>query len=272
MMPQIVIDGTQLVVSRLAFGTGSIHRAGSRRAIGRLIAGAIEEGFTHFDTSPYYGFGIAEDVLGEVLCGARETCTVATKVGLYPPGGRAGSRVVVTARKAIGRLVRCLSRAEIDWSVARANRSLNKSLGTLRRERVDVLFLHEPEYALLSADELLAWLERARADGRVRYWGIAACFERCLPFVAAQHPLSAIVQTNDSMELREARQVEQLGRALQFTYGYLSALRRSERRRSADQVLRAALEANSTGAVIVSTSRADRVSKLSKIAQKERAR
>ena len=78
------IDGTDIEVSRLGFGTSSLHHLLSRRDRRSLLLHAESVGITHFDTAPYYGYGLAERELGLALRDRRSRITVTTKVGLYP--------------------------------------------------------------------------------------------------------------------------------------------------------------------------------------------
>ena len=81
----------------------------------------------HFDTAPIYGFGLSERDLAPLLT-AEPNLTVATKVGLYPPGGTQQNWAAVFARKALGKLYSPWSRASVDLSVKRAEVSLGASL------------------------------------------------------------------------------------------------------------------------------------------------
>jgi hypothetical protein len=65
-----------------------------------------------------------------------------------------------------------------------------------------------------------------------------------------------VVQTKDSVVGREADIVTASGRVLQFTYGYLSSLGGAM---TAEAAVAGALERNSSGAIIVSTTRPMRI-------------
>ncbi|MBC8027722.1 MAG: aldo/keto reductase, partial [Steroidobacteraceae bacterium] len=81
-MHTIPLPGTPVKLSRLAFGTASLHHLASTRRRADLLRTAFDHGITHFDTSPYYGDGIGERALAALGAAG----TVATKVGLYPRG------------------------------------------------------------------------------------------------------------------------------------------------------------------------------------------
>src|SRR5262245_49714354 len=141
------LPGTEVHLSRFAFGTASLHHLSSSRSRRMLLEAAVAHGFAHFDTAPIYGFGLAERELAPLLA-AEPSLTVATKVGLYSPGGSEQTWAAVLARKALGRLYPSFSRVHVDLSVKRAEASLHGSLKRLGRERLDILFIHEPDAAL----------------------------------------------------------------------------------------------------------------------------
>jgi aryl-alcohol dehydrogenase-like predicted oxidoreductase len=248
----------RLRISRLSFGTASLHHISSGRARRSLLEAAAASGLTHFDTAPLYGFGMAERELGPLLA-AEPGLTVATKVGLYAPGASEQGRASVLMRKALGKLVPSLARACVDLTVQRAELSLGASLRRLVRERVDLLLVHEPDLALMRTDEWQAWLARERARGRIRAAGIAGTRERLTPFLSGCGSLAGIIQTADSLDRREADFLLRANRSLQLTYGYLSAAARSGKPFEPQEVLAQALRRNPTGTVLVSTRRIERL-------------
>jgi aryl-alcohol dehydrogenase-like predicted oxidoreductase len=264
-MQQIVLPGTGLRVPRFLFGTASLFTVGTRSRRLRILETAIDHGLTHFDTAPYYGYGIAETDLAGVLA-RHPYATVTTKVGLYAPGGEDQHAAVVFLRKAARRVVPSLARPGSDWTLVRARCSLESSLRRLRRECIDLYLLHEPQWALLAAEEWRRWLEDEVKSGRVRHFGVAAAAQHLEPFLAAASPLAAVLQAPDSLSEREADAILAHGRLLQITYGYVSrAIRRGEPFEVRD-VLSRALARNSTGAVIVSTARPERIALYASIA------
>ncbi len=258
-MKYSTIERTDARVSRISFGTASLHHLFSARQRRRLLETAASSGITHFDTSPYYGYGLAEYDLGRFMQGSRDSLTVTTKIGLYPFGGATSRAVGVWARKAAGKLYPRLSLPEIDWSVRRAAESLNASLGRLKTDYVDFLFLHEPVIGMLNAEEVLRWLEAEKSKGKVRYWGIAGLPALIEPWLRVDHPLANILQVKDSLEEHEADFVLENKRGLQFTYGYLSSVRSNALNYPADQIIRGALMRNTQGSVLVSTRKAERI-------------
>ena len=119
------------VSSDLAFGTASLIPGAEATA---AITAARDAGVRCFDTAPYYGLGQAELALGEALAGVdRSTVTLSTKVGrTVDPDAREW---------------------HFDYSRDAVLRSLEASLARLRVDRVDTVYVHDPDN---HADEALA--------------------------------------------------------------------------------------------------------------------
>lgn len=195
----------------------------------------------------------------------RHLLTLATKVGIYPWGGTTTHATSVWSRKAIGKFVRRVALPEVDWSVQRAMASLRQSLKRLGTDYVDFLLLHEPEIQLIQTEEFTRWLEDEVRVGAVRCWGVAGVAERVAPWVHQSHPLAKVVQTQDSLSGLEADFLLNLGRDLQFTYGYLSSARTTRPVGRPQGIIQDALARNATGSVIVSTRHSDRIAALARV-------
>lgn len=255
-----VIENTDIRVSRVSFGTASMHHLFSAAQRLRLLAAAAEAGVTHFDTSPYYGYGLAESDLGKFLRGRRSGLTVATKVGLYASGRATLDASSVWARKLVGKIVPIVSRPAVSWQVDRARSSLRASLRRLGTDWVDFLYLHEPDNLLIETDEFLRWIQDEHAKGTVRSWGLAGDATRVMSWVRSSHPLAQVIQTPDSLAKREANFLVACGRNLQFTYGYHRS--RSVADGPPESVLKKALQRNATGSVITTTRELGRIVQL----------
>jgi D-threo-aldose 1-dehydrogenase len=263
---KVRLKETSISVSRFVFGTASLFNSGSAEARRKLLCSAIDAGFTHFDTAPYYGFGTAELDLGPVLKKNPEV-TVTTKVGIYSPGGESQRASAVFFRKAVGRLVRSLSRPMVDFSIGRAKHALEGSLRRLNRERIDIYTLHEPELHLLNSDEWQMWLDKAVAEGKIGTFGLALTADKVVPFLKDYSKLSCFIQVHDSLNKREADVLAQFGRPLQITYGYVSAARNEGSPLTVTEVLRGALCRNPEGAIIVSTKRLNRLQQYARVSE-----
>jgi D-threo-aldose 1-dehydrogenase len=264
-MQQVTLPGSSLRTSRFIMGTASLFNAGPRKKRLALLQAAIDHGFTHFDTAPYYGFGWAERDLGLVLK-QHPNVTVTTKVGIYSAGGEEQSQLSVLLRKSGKRVLPGLAAPAVNFSLARAKLSLAASLKRLQRDHVAAYMLHEPELALVQTDEWQRWLEHAVRQGQVGVFGLALTPDRLQPFLAHAPGLAPLVQLPDSLDAREADLLAAHGRPLQITYGYVSAARAAGSSAPVPDVLRAALQRNAAGAVIVSTTRPERMQQYAQIA------
>ncbi len=246
-MNRIYLTGEDIGLSQLAFGTSTLHHLARRTARERLISAALDAGFTHFDTAPYYGFGLAETSLGAALRSIHGV-TIATKVGLHAPLTTEQHVSATWTLKALGKVAPRFSRAVVDFRVAECRESLRASLRRLQRDRVDLLFLHEPQLNLVNTDEWQNWLEADRdLFGAV---GLAGEPDTLLPFIQIHSPLAAIIQTRDSMACNEAAAIREAGRAPHITYGHLK-IRGKES--AATQTIRTALQRFPNTVVLVGT-------------------
>lgn len=268
-MRQIQLARSEISLSRFSFGTASLHKILLKRRRVNLLAAAIDNGFTHFDTAPLYGYGIAEAILGQLPISRRNSITVATKVGLYPPSGITAGTWSVLSRKAFGKLTPSLSKARVDWSVSLAKRSLEGSLRRLDREFVDILFLHEPDFDLILSEEWLQWLETEKASGRIKAWGLAGHSKDLLHWVRTDHPIAEVLQARDSLGRKEADILKPFGRELDLAFGYFASPGQTVANATGDELLDAILERNPHGAVLVTTKRHERLSKFADAAERE---
>ncbi|MBB4594314.1 aldo/keto reductase [Xanthomonas cannabis] len=131
---------TDVQLSALGFGAapiGNLYAEVDEADALAAVAGAFEAGIRHFDTAPYYGYGLSEARLGRGLAGVpRDAYTLSTKVGrcVYDDAqavaGRDGFAVA-------GR------RAEFDYSADGVRRAFASSLERLGTDYIDVLLLHD---------------------------------------------------------------------------------------------------------------------------------
>lgn len=268
-MCPVTLQGTGITVSRLSFGTASLHHLPSSHRRQDLLAAAFDHGFTHFDTAPYYGFGIAEQELGRFLKGRRGRVTIATKVGLYPPGSPCQDTASVWLRKALGKVLPAFSRSVVDWSIGAASKSLDSSLHRLGIDQIDLLLLHEPISGAVQSDLFLDWLKREQDKGRIRAWGLAGQADCMEAWLSINHPLGMVLQVRDSLDRMEADLVMSCGRDLQITYGYLSSPSLMPKSSTAENILEKAMRRNTTGSVLVSTRQLTHLSELAAVAEKD---
>lgn len=134
------VGGTAVRLSPLGFGAAPIGNLYTEVCDDEAIAAvqaAYATGIRHFDTAPYYGYGLSESRLGQALQAfARTSYTLSTKVGrrlFDDPTATAGREGFAVAGR----------RAEFDYSRDGIQRSLESSLKRLRTDYIDLLLLHD---------------------------------------------------------------------------------------------------------------------------------
>ena len=123
-----------------------------------LHRAAFDAGITFFDTSNAYREGYGEQVLGKALADVRDQVVIATKFGydLEATDSRRGQQE---------------RPHRTDIPAVRAD--LDASLQRLGVDTIDVWQLHNPRMAHLDDDDLFAFLDEAKAAGKIRSYGIA---------------------------------------------------------------------------------------------------
>jgi aryl-alcohol dehydrogenase-like predicted oxidoreductase len=262
MIGKTTLPDTFLDVSRLSFGTASLHHLYSSRSRQSLLQSALDIGITHFDTSPYYGYGLAEKELGIFQKRSRVDITIATKVGLYPRSTKFPSTLTVWARKVIGKVMPEISLPVVNFTIALAEKSLELSLRRLKKECVDILYLHEPNPDIVNTDEFLSWLLVQKHKGKLRYFGLAGHSGPMESWLKDKSPVAAVLQVKDSLSEHEADNVLKHNRSFQITYGYLSSAKDGTYCGTKEDMLIEALQRNRTGSVLFSTRRLERLTRL----------
>ena len=143
---------------------------------------AYDEGLNYFDVARVYGYGEAERLVGEFAKGKRSRIVITTKFGIRPLISIAGAgyartlvrnlmRFSPSLRNRIGRQARsAVSHGR--FGAAEARDSLETSLRVLGTDYIDIFLMHDCSLGDIS-DDLLVFLSRARAEGKIRYFGVA---------------------------------------------------------------------------------------------------
>lgn len=130
----------------LGFGAaqfGNLNVETDQETSTAAVAAAWDAGIRYFDTAPHYGLGLSERRLGAALAGrSRDGFLVSTKVGrlLEPDQGH-----VPGAMDEQGFLVPATLRRRWDFSRDGVRRSLEGSLERLGLDRIDIVYLHDPD-------------------------------------------------------------------------------------------------------------------------------
>jgi len=121
---------------------GNLFRETTDEDTSAAVDAAWDGGVRYFDTAPHYGLGLAEKRLGAGLKDRpRDDYVLSTKVGraLVPTPENAGQL------DDDGFVVPAAFRREWDYSRDGILRSVEQSLERLGLDRVDVLYLHDPD-------------------------------------------------------------------------------------------------------------------------------
>ncbi len=162
----------ELSLSPLGLGCaqlGNLYQAISDETAEATVRRAWDEGIRYFDTAPHYGLGLSEIRLGTVLRSfPRDEYVLSTKVGrvLEPNPDGAGKR------DDQGFVVPAAYKRRWDFSRDGVLRSFEESLTRLGLDRIDVVYVHDPddhfEDALRGAFPALREL---REQGVIRAFG-----------------------------------------------------------------------------------------------------
>ncbi|XP_052891930.1 uncharacterized protein LOC128299851 [Anopheles moucheti] len=158
-MEYVPLGRTGLKVSKVSFGTGTFSQLygdlDEVKAVEAVVF-AAKQGINYFDTAPFYGQGRSEEVLGKALRAIpRQAYYVATKVGRY--------------ERDYGRM--------FDYSAAKTRESVERSLHLLGVDYIDVVQIHDVEFAPnldIVLEETLPALEALRNEGKLRFIGVSA--------------------------------------------------------------------------------------------------
>ncbi|SMB83356.1 aldo/keto reductase [Deinococcus hopiensis] len=174
---RVQIGTTELSLPRLGFGTapiGGLYEPVPDEQAQAVLRAAWQAGLRYFDTAPWYGYGTAEEHLGQALHG-QEGSAISTKVGrllredipphptqLEPDGTR-------------GFKVRTARNVTYDYSYDGVMRSHEDSLKRLNVDRVDILLIHDPDAVGVGTRELMGGAYRAlhelREQGVIHAFG-----------------------------------------------------------------------------------------------------
>jgi len=145
---------TGLDLSVLSFGASSIgaefRKVDVKEAM-RCVHVALERGMNYIDTAAYYGRGMSEVMLGQVLPEIpRDSYWLSTKLGRYAP-------------------------QHFDFSAKRVAESIDVSLERMRLDHLDIVFCHDIEFVELDqiVEETLPALRKEVNKGKVRFIGVS---------------------------------------------------------------------------------------------------
>lgn len=161
----------KVAVSRLGFGgapIGNLYRAISDEEAVGAVEAAWQSGVRYFDTAPHYGLGLSERRIGEALRDRpRDEFVLSTKVGrvLAPFDGSGFDDEGFVVPRSFRRVR--------DYSADGVKRSLESSLERLGTDRVEIVYIHDPDDFWDEAfGEAYPALESLRSQGVVGAIGV----------------------------------------------------------------------------------------------------
>ncbi len=168
---------TGLEVPILAFGASSLgqefRRVTLEEALGSVRT-ALDCGLTLIDTSPFYGRGMSEVLLGVALRDIpRDDYLLCTKLGRY-------------------------DLAHFDFSARRVAESIDVSLHRLGTDHLDIALCHDIEFVPMQQiiDETLPALRQAQAAGKVRFVGFSGYPQKIFRFICDSADVDCVLSYN----------------------------------------------------------------------------
>ena len=174
MAPQRAFGRGGLTVGPIGYGSaalGNLYRPRPEDEWPGIVPAAWEAGVRYYDTAPHYGLGLAEERLRESLRAfPRDEYVLSTKVGrvLDPnPDYRPGDTDIANLFDVPATL-----RRRFDYSRDGVLRSVEDSLRRLGVDRIDVLFVHDPDdHEREALEGAFPALDELRSQGVIRSYG-----------------------------------------------------------------------------------------------------
>lgn len=165
---------TGLLVSKLGFGAsplGNVFGTVKEEDAIASVHEAARLGINFFDTSPYYGGTLSEQVLGKALKTLplpREKYVVSSKCGRYIDG--------------------------FDFSADRVTKSIDESLKRLNLSYIDIMQCHDIEFGSLDQviTETIPALLKLKESGKIRFIGITGLPLKIFQYVLDRVPVGTI--------------------------------------------------------------------------------
>lgn len=140
----------------------------------RSVHAALDVGMNFIDTSPFYGRGMSEVLLGVALRDVpRDRYILGTKLGRY-------------------------DKAHFDFSAKRVVESVDVSLHRMGVDHLDICLCHDIEFVEMQqiVDETLPALRALQQAGKVRFVGISGYPMKIFKFVLDQTHLDVVLSYN----------------------------------------------------------------------------
>jgi len=171
------LGNTGLQLPILSFGASSLgqeFRSVQLDDALQSVRVALDCGLSFIDTSPFYGRGMSEVMLGIALRGVpRESYTLCTKLGRY-------------------------DLQHFDFSAKRVAESVDVSLHRLGTDHLDIILCHDIEFVPMQqiVDETIPALKKIQQSGKVRFIGISGYPQKIFRFVCDQTDIDCVLSYN----------------------------------------------------------------------------
>lgn len=176
-MEKRTLGQTGMDVSVLSFGASSLGAEFRKIDLNEAVSSvhvALERGMNLIDTSPYYGRGLSESLLGIALDGIpRDDYYLCTKLGRYAP-------------------------AHFDFSARRVRESVDISLERMKTDYLDIILCHDIEFVNMDQiwDETIPELQKLKQSGKVKNIGVSGYPMKIFREAAAHAELDVILSYN----------------------------------------------------------------------------
>lgn len=177
MMKKRPLGKTGLQLPILSFGASSLGAEFREIDINealRCVHVALDHGMDFIDTSPFYGCGMSEVLLGCALKGIpRDRYLLGSKLGRY-------------------------SGTHFDFSARRVVESVDISLERMKVEYLDIMLCHDIEFVEMSqiVDETLPALRKIQQQGKVRFVGISGYPMKMFKYVLERTEIDVVLSYN----------------------------------------------------------------------------
>ena len=171
------LGNTGLSVPVLGFGASSLGQEFRQVDVGealRSVHVALDAGMDLIDTSPYYGRGMSEVLLGVALRDVpRDRYLLSTKLGRYAP-------------------------QHFDFSAKRVAESVDVSLERMKLDHIDIILCHDIEFVDMRqvVEETLPALRKIQEQGKVRFVGVSGYPMKMFRYVLDRTPLDVVLSYN----------------------------------------------------------------------------
>ena len=176
-MEKRTLGNTGMDVSVLSFGASSLGAEFRKIDLNEAIKSvhvALDHGMNLIDSSPYYGRGLSESLLGFALDGIkRDSYYLCTKLGRYAP-------------------------THFDYSAKRVRESIDISLERMKTDHLDIILCHDIEFVDMKQiwEETIPELQKIKKEGKVKYIGVSGYPMKIFREAAAHSQIDVVLSYN----------------------------------------------------------------------------